>query len=149
MYYLICYKSKYKMIGVLPILSILAVHRPFYISICIATLPTQHTTFILLVAVCILHPLTELFFACTLWIAHRHIIYTPGYLLKGQTAVHTWDWMSPLFLKDRDVEQYQCLPENQKYCTLSNNSNIVPSSLNAFEDWHKNIIKSHFFPTSL
>ena len=105
--------------------------------------------YILFVAVCILHPLTELFFACMLWIAHWHIIYTPGYLLKGQTAVHTWDWMSPLFLKDRDVEQYQCLPENQKYCTRSNNSNIVPSSLNAFEDWHKNIIKSHFFPTSL
>ena len=29
------------------ILSVLAVHRPFYISICISTLPTQHTTFIL------------------------------------------------------------------------------------------------------
>ena len=28
------------------ILSALAVHRPFYISICISTLPTQHTTFI-------------------------------------------------------------------------------------------------------
>ena len=27
------------------ILSVLAVHRPFYISICISTLPTQHTTF--------------------------------------------------------------------------------------------------------
>ena len=29
------------------ILSVLAVHRPFYISNCISTLPTQHTTFIL------------------------------------------------------------------------------------------------------
>ena len=28
------------------ILSVLAVHRPFYISICISTLPTQQTTFI-------------------------------------------------------------------------------------------------------
>ena len=28
------------------ILSVLAVHRPFYFSICISTLPTQHTTFI-------------------------------------------------------------------------------------------------------
>ena len=28
------------------ILSVSAVHRPFYISICISTLPTQHTTFI-------------------------------------------------------------------------------------------------------
>ena len=27
------------------ILSVLALHRPFYISICISTLPTQHTTF--------------------------------------------------------------------------------------------------------
>ena len=27
------------------ILSVLAVHRPVYISICISTLPTQHTTF--------------------------------------------------------------------------------------------------------
>ena len=27
------------------LLSVLAVHRPFYISICISTLPTQHTTF--------------------------------------------------------------------------------------------------------
>ena len=27
------------------LLSGLAVHRPFYISICISTLPTQHTTF--------------------------------------------------------------------------------------------------------
>ena len=30
------------------ILSVLAVHRPFYILICISTLPTQHTTFILI-----------------------------------------------------------------------------------------------------
>ena len=30
----------------LTILSVLAVHRPFYISICISTLPTQHTTYI-------------------------------------------------------------------------------------------------------
>ena len=28
-------------------LYVLAVHRPFYISICISTLPTQHTTFII------------------------------------------------------------------------------------------------------
>ena len=28
------------------LLSVLAVHRPFHISICISTLPTQHTTFI-------------------------------------------------------------------------------------------------------
>ena len=28
------------------VLSALAVHQPFYISICISTLPTQHTTFI-------------------------------------------------------------------------------------------------------
>ena len=27
------------------ILSVLAVHQPFYISICLSTLPTQHTTF--------------------------------------------------------------------------------------------------------
>ena len=27
------------------LLSILAVHQPFYISICISTLPAQHTTF--------------------------------------------------------------------------------------------------------
>ena len=26
------------------ILSVLAVHRPYYISICISTLPTHHTT---------------------------------------------------------------------------------------------------------
>ena len=56
-------KPKYKKVGVLPvrivwsnvssigpsseaILSVLAVHRPFYISICISTLPTQYTTFI-------------------------------------------------------------------------------------------------------
>ena len=30
------------------ILSVLAVHQPFYISICISTLPTQHTTFSIL-----------------------------------------------------------------------------------------------------
>ena len=30
------------------ILSVLAVHRPFYILICISTLPTQHTMFIYL-----------------------------------------------------------------------------------------------------
>ena len=57
------YKSKYKKVGVLPIRivwsivssigpsskkkkKVFAVHRPFYISICISTLPTQHTTFI-------------------------------------------------------------------------------------------------------
>ena len=44
------YKSKYKKVGILPIrqytLSVLAVYRPFYISICISTLPTQHTSFI-------------------------------------------------------------------------------------------------------
>ena len=28
------------------ILSVLVVHRPFYILICISNLPTQHTTFI-------------------------------------------------------------------------------------------------------
>ena len=28
------------------VLSLLAVHRPFYISICISTMPMQHTTFI-------------------------------------------------------------------------------------------------------
>ena len=36
-------------VSVLPIrtlLFVLAVHRPFYISICISILPTQHTTFI-------------------------------------------------------------------------------------------------------
>ena len=55
------YKSKYKKVGLLPIcivksnvlmvwtlLSISAVHQPFYISISISTLPTQHTTFICL-----------------------------------------------------------------------------------------------------
>ena len=31
----------------------LAVHRPFYISICISTLPTQHTTFIFYQSICI------------------------------------------------------------------------------------------------
>ena len=31
------------------ILSVLAIHRPFYISICISTLPTQHTTFNLII----------------------------------------------------------------------------------------------------
>ena len=35
----------------LSILSVLAVQRPFYISICISTLPTQHTTFIILLSV--------------------------------------------------------------------------------------------------
>ena len=34
------------MLETLTILSVLAVHRPFYISICISTLPTQNTTFI-------------------------------------------------------------------------------------------------------
>ena len=34
------------------VVSALVVHRPFYISICISTLPTQHTTFTLLVVVC-------------------------------------------------------------------------------------------------
>ena len=33
------------------LLSISAVHQPFYISICISTLPTQHTTFMCLAAV--------------------------------------------------------------------------------------------------
>ena len=33
------------------ILSVLAVHRPFCISICISTLPTQHTTFIIYIYV--------------------------------------------------------------------------------------------------
>ena len=33
-------------VTVLYILSVLAVHRSFYISICISTLPTQHTKFI-------------------------------------------------------------------------------------------------------
>ena len=33
-------------LSLISILSVLAVHRPFYISICISTLPTQHTTFI-------------------------------------------------------------------------------------------------------
>ena len=36
-------------------LSVLAVHRPFYISICISTLPTQHTTFILILYVLAVH----------------------------------------------------------------------------------------------
>ena len=62
-------KSKHKKVGVLPIrivksnvssvgpssernVSLVsAVHRPFYISICISTLPTQHTTFIILISV--------------------------------------------------------------------------------------------------
>ena len=42
-------RSKYENVGVLLIrssLSVSAVHRPFHISICISTLPTQHTTFI-------------------------------------------------------------------------------------------------------
>ena len=33
-------------VTVLYLLSVLAVHQPFYISICISTLPTQHTKFI-------------------------------------------------------------------------------------------------------
>ena len=37
----VLYISKYKKVGVLPIR---IVHRPFYISICISTLPMQHTT---------------------------------------------------------------------------------------------------------
>ena len=36
------------------LLSVLAVHRPFYVSICISTLPTQNTTFI---------PIITLFFS--------------------------------------------------------------------------------------
>ena len=46
------YKLKYRMVGVLPIWIVNSnvsssdqgpTHRPFYISICISTLPTQHT----------------------------------------------------------------------------------------------------------
>ena len=38
-----CLRSTLRLFQTL--LSILAVHQPFYISICISTLPTQHTTF--------------------------------------------------------------------------------------------------------
>ena len=34
------------MLETLTILSVLAVHRPFYILICVSTLPTRHTTYI-------------------------------------------------------------------------------------------------------
>ena len=39
------------------LLSVSAVHQPFYISICIWTLPTQHTTFISLYTSCTLYNL--------------------------------------------------------------------------------------------
>ena len=58
----IIYRSKYKKVGVLPIRIVWSNvssigpssernrtnARPFYISICISTLPTQHTTFIII-----------------------------------------------------------------------------------------------------
>ena len=48
---IILYKSKYKKVGVLPIdytSRIGSTPPTFYTSICISTLPTQHTTFIIL-----------------------------------------------------------------------------------------------------
>ena len=44
------------------ILSVLTVHQPFYISICISTLPTQHTTFILIIQTLIYDLLQTLIF---------------------------------------------------------------------------------------
>ena len=59
------------------LLSVSALHQPFYISICISTLPTQHTTFIT-------HRLPTWFSLATKALGHTqlalHGLLTPLYL---------------------------------------------------------------------
>ena len=58
--------------GQCSILSVVAVHRPFYISNCISTLPTQHTTFISITywptvtRICICYVFVLFFPSCTM-----------------------------------------------------------------------------------